>query len=206
MAGNMHRPRETADDVHRLKRQMRIEAIARRASQPDAQGLSETIFRQLAALPEYAGARVVMLYLDVRDEVRTRWFVPAAWAQGKTVVVPYCTESDLELFRLDNFDELIPGTMGILEPKPELRVARDKRIDPTQLDLVVVPGVAFDRRGGRLGYGKGYYDKLLRQVRGDATKAAVCFECQLFAEIPVLPHDVRMDMVVTEKAVYRANA
>ena len=66
-----------------------------------------------------------------------------------------------------------------------------------------MPGLSFDRRGGRLGYGKGYYDKLLHQVRGDAAKLAVCFECQLVAEVPSLPHDVRMDLIVTEKAVYR---
>jgi 5-formyltetrahydrofolate cyclo-ligase len=203
MTDDMRESDELADAVRQLKRRMRAEAAARRASQPDAERLSEKIFRQLAALPEYASARTVMLYLDFRDEVRTRWFVPKVWAAGKRIVVPYCTESDLELFRLDRFDELAPGAMGILEPKPELRSDPDKRIDAKQLDLIVAPGVAFDSRGNRLGYGKGYYDKLLQQVRGDAAKVAVCFECQLFAEIPVLPHDVRMDMIVTEKAVYR---
>ena len=92
--------------------------------------------------------------------------------------------------------------MGVLEPKQELRGRADRRIDPTELDLIVAPGLAFDRRGGRLGYGKGYYDRFLHQIRGDATKLAVCFECQLFPEIPVLPHDVRMDLVVTENAIY----
>ncbi len=68
-----------------------------------------------------------------------------------------------------------------------------------------MPGLAFDRRGGRLGYGKGYYDRLLHHVRSDATKAAVCFECQLLADIPLLDHDIRMDLVVTEQAVYHAD-
>ncbi len=95
--------------------------------------------------------------------------------------------------------------LGILEPKPELRGRAATTLDAKDLDLIIAPGLAFDRRGGRLGYGKGYYDKLLRQVRGDATKLAVGFECQLFAEVPVLPHDVRMDIIVTEKAVYRSD-
>jgi 5-formyltetrahydrofolate cyclo-ligase len=67
----------------------------------------------------------------------------------------------------------------------------------------VIPGLAFDRRGGRLGYGKGYYDRFLGHIRGDATRVAICFECQLVAEVPVLPHDIRMHMIVTEEAVYK---
>lgn len=194
---------EMIDEVRQLKRQMRADAKARRAKQPDAERLSREIFGRLAALPEYARARTVMIYLDIRDEVRTRWFVPKAWTDGKRVVVPYCEASELRLFRLDGFDELAPAAMGILEPKPELRGRSDKTIEPAELDLIVAPGVAFDRRGARLGYGKGYYDRLLQRIRGDATKAAVCFECQLVDEVPSLPHDVRMDVIVTEKAVYR---
>jgi len=186
-----------------LKQQMRIAALAQRAKQPDAERLSRQIFEQLVALPEYARARTLMFYLDIRHEVRTRWFVPTAWNEGNRVVVPCCEDGEIELFRLDRFDELLPRTMGVLEPKPELRSQPDKMIEPSQLDFIVVPGLAFDRRGGRLGYGKGYYDRLLHQVRPDAAKVAVCFECQLFPEIPLLPHDIRMDLVVTEKAVYR---
>jgi 5-formyltetrahydrofolate cyclo-ligase len=194
---------ETINDTRRLKRQMRAEAAVRRASQADAEHLSREIFRRLAALPEYAAAATVLVYLDIRSEVRTRWFLPSAWAAGKRVAVPFCEESRLGLFRLDHLDQLAPGAMGILEPKSDLRTLADKRIAPADLDLIVVPGLSFDRRGGRLGYGKGYYDKLLHEVRGDAAKVAVCFECQLAAEIPALPHDVRMDLIVTEKAVYR---
>lgn len=193
---------EIIDEVWQLKRQMRAEASARRAKQSNADALSRAIFQHLVALPEYARARTLMLYLDVRSEVRTRWFVPTAWDEGKRVVVPYCEDGEIELFRLDHLDELAPGIMDVLEPKPELRSCADRKIDPSELDLIVVPGLAFDRRGGRLGYGKGYYDKLLHQIRNDATKVAVCFECQLVPEVPVLPHDIRMDMVITENAAY----
>jgi 5-formyltetrahydrofolate cyclo-ligase len=193
------------DEVRRLKQQMRIEASQRRANQPDAEGLSRQIFERLTALPEYARTRTLMLYLDVRSEVRTRWFVPTAWGDGKRVVVPYCENGQIELFQLQSFDDLLPATMGVLEPKPELRRRPDRRVDPDEPDLVVTPGLAFDRTGGRLGYGKGYYDRFLHQIRGDAMKLAVCFECQLFPEIPVLPHDIRVDLVVTENAVYPTN-
>ncbi len=194
------------DQTRHLKQQIRAEALGRRAQQADADLLSRRIFQHVVALPEYAKAHTVMLYLDVGSEVRTRWFVPTAWAEGKQVVVPWCEKAGLGLFRLDSFDELAPGTMGILEPKPEWRSRADRSVAPAELDLVVAPGVAFDRRGARLGYGKGYYDKLLQRIRGDATKAALCFECQLFSEIPALPHDIAMDIIVTETSAYRVIA
>jgi len=194
------------DEVRRLKRQMRAEASAHRAKQPNAEALSQAIFQRLVTLPEYARAQTLMLYLDVRSEVRTHWFVPTAWKEGKRVVVPYCEDGEIELFRLDQLDELAPGLMEVPEPKPELRGRADRKIDPSELDLIVVPGLAFDYHGGRLGYGMGYYDKLLHQIRNDATKAAVCFERQLVLEVPLLPHDIRMDMVITENAIYQVHA
>jgi len=192
------------DKVRQLKQKMRGEASAHRARQPNAEYLSRQIFQQLVTLPEYTHACTLMLYIDVRAEVHTRWFLPTAWDQQKRVVVPYCENGQIELFWLKSLDELAPGTMGVLEPKRELRHDDSRGITPVELDLVVTPGLAFDRNGSRLGYGKGYYDKFLHQLRDDATKLAICFECQMFPEIPVLPHDVRMDMVVTERAIYTA--
>ncbi len=194
------------DEVLQSKKQLRAEASARRAKQPDAERASRQIFQQLGALPEYARARTVMLYLDFLSEVRTRWFLPTAWSEGKHVVVPYCENGEIELFRLDHVGELAPGTIGVLEPRRELRGHGDRKIERSGPDLIVIPGLAFDRRGGRLGYGKGYYDRFLHHVRSDATRLAVCFECQLFADIPLLPHDIRMEMIVTEKAVYKIKA
>ena len=143
-----------------------------------------------------------MYYVDVRDEVRTRHALPAALASGKRIVVPYCKEGELELFHLENMDELELGMYRILEPKVALRAVESKHLQPADLDLVMVPGVAFDRHGGRTGHGKGYYDKLLQHARADAPLVALAFECQLFEEIPAESHDIYMDKVVTEAAVY----
>ena len=101
--------RQEIDEVLRRKKVLRAEASARRAEQPDAQRASQEIFRQLAALPEYVRARTVMLYLDFLSEVRTRWFLPTAWSEGKHVVVPYCENGEIELFRLDHVGELAPA-------------------------------------------------------------------------------------------------
>ncbi|MGA2797915.1 MAG: 5-formyltetrahydrofolate cyclo-ligase [Thermoguttaceae bacterium] len=193
------------EKVLREKQELRLSVAARRETQKEADVLSRRIWDKILALPQFASARTVMTYLDIGSEVRTRRFVPELLRLEKKVVVPYCAASEIRLFHLKNMDELSPGTWQILEPKPEWRERAERQVDAAELDLIVVPGVAFDRCGGRLGLGKGYYDRFLLHVRPDALKIAPAFECQLVDKIPVLPHDVRVDMVVTEIAVYKAD-
>lgn len=190
------------DDTQQLKKSIREQAHAARNALPNKDELSGVICERLASLPEYASANTVMYYVDVRSEVRTRHYLPTALTQGKQIVVPYCVNGELQLFHLQNMDELAVGMYKIMEPKAEMRGLADKRIEPDDLDLVIVPGVAFDRDGGRTGHGFGYYDKLLNRARPDAPLVALAFECQLFPRIPMQSHDVFMDKVVTESAVY----
>ena len=189
--------------MHSVKQQIRTQAEANRRARPDKDQASRIICEQFAALPEYAAADTVMCYLDVRSEVRTRQFLSTALEGSKRIVVPYCLDDRLGLFLLDSMDELAAGMYEIPEPKVELRALARRKVDVGRLDLVMVPGVAFDRRGARLGRGKGYYDRLLASVRTDTLLVALAFECQVFAEIPTEPHDVYMDKVITEKAVYQ---
>jgi 5-formyltetrahydrofolate cyclo-ligase len=155
-------------------------------------------------LPEYTAAKTILFYVDAGSEVRTRHMLPEALAGDKRIVVPYCIveTNELELFLLEDMAELVEGAYRILEPRPELRSAPGKRVAPKELDLAMIPGTAFDSRGGRMGQGKGYYDRLLAQARPDCPLIALAFECQMFPEIPVAPHDVFMDKVLTEQAVY----
>ena len=190
------------NDLFERKTAIRKQAHENRRQQPEKDAVSERIVRRFMDLAEYEKAGTVMFYVDVRDEVRTRHALPEALASGKRIVVPYCLNGELELFWLENMDELELGMYRILEPKVELRDVAAKRLTPTDLDLVMVPGVAFDRNGGRTGHGKGYYDKLLQHARKDAPLVALSFECQLFDEIPAESHDIFMDKVVTEDAVY----
>ena len=191
-------------DLHDHKKQIREQAHASRNAQADKEALSEAICAKFTALPAYAAARTVMYYIDVRREVRTRHFLPTALTQGKRIVVPWCNAAgELELFHLESMEELAVGMYKILEPKPELRHAPGKAVQAEELDLVMVPGVAFDRAGARMGHGKGYYDKLLQHARPDAPLVALAFECQLFPEIPVASHDIFMDQVITEAATYQ---
>ncbi len=193
---------EVAVETQSPKQLIRTQAHAARNSQPDKDEISHRIVARFMALPEYAAAQTVMFYVDVRSEVRTRNDLARALESGKKIVVPYCVEGELELFHLEAMDELSLGMYRILEPRDDLRDVPAKRVDVEELDLIMVPGVAFDRHGGRTGHGKGYYDKLLEHARPETPLVALAFECQLFPEIPMQSHDMFMDKVVTEAAVY----
>lgn len=194
---------EPVSDFKARKQALREQAHANRNAQENKDELSKQICAKFMALPEYTAARTVMFYIDVRSEVRTRHNLPDALASGKKIVVPWCNEAgELELFHLANMDELSVGMYKILEPKPELRKLPEKVVGPTDLDIVMVPGVAFDRRGARMGHGKGYYDKLLQHARPDCPLIALAFECQFFPEIPTARHDIFMDKIITEAGVY----
>lgn len=186
---------------------MRRAAYDARNAQPDKESVSERAVERLIELPEYAAAQTVLWYLDCRSELRTRYMLPTVLNSGKRIVVPYCTVDDagankLGLWLLESMDELIVGKWKILEPPRERWGEPGKEIAPPALDLVIVPGVGFSRTGGRMGNGQGYYDRLLANVRPDCKLIGLCYECQLFDDLIVSPHDVFMDKVVTELAVY----
>ncbi len=184
------------------KTEIRAAAHAARKAQADKEGVSQRITDRVMSMPQYKNAKCVMWYVDVRDEARTRHALPKALQSSQKIVVPYCVDGELELFFLESMDELELGMYKILEPRADLREVASKKIEVEELDFVMVPGVAFDRNGGRTGHGKGYYDKLLENARPDTPLIALAFECQLFDEIPMQSHDIYMDAVVTEDAIY----
>ncbi len=193
----------TEISIRERKDALRKQAHANRNAQENKDDLSRRIVGAFMSLPEYAEAETVMFYIDVRSEVRTRHDLELALQSAKTIIIPWCNaEGELELFRLDSMDELEVGMYKILEPRTELRSLPEKQVQVESLDLIMVPGVGFDRRGGRMGHGKGYYDKLLQHARKDTPLVALAFECQVFEEIPVADHDIYMDKLITEDHVY----
>lgn len=192
----------TADLLAQRKTEIRKAAHAARKAQEEKDHVSQKITDRVVQLPEYRAAACVMWYVDVRDEARTRHALPEALESGKRIVIPYCVDGELELFHLETMDELETGMYKILEPRAELREVAAKRVDVVELDLILVPGVAFDARGGRTGHGKGYYDKLLENAKPETPLISLAFECQMFDEIPMQAHDIFMDKVVTEANVY----
>lgn len=186
---------------------MRRAAYDARNAQPDKDQVSELAVAALVNLPEYQAAHTVLWYLDCRSELRTRHALPTVLASDKRIIVPYCTVDEhgankLGLWWLKSMDELIIGKWKILEPPRERWGEPGKEVEPEELDLVIVPGVGFSRQGGRMGNGQGYYDRLLERVRPDCPLIGLGYECQLFDNLIVGPHDVFMDKVVTEQAVY----
>jgi|SRR5579872_6969637 len=194
---------EALTAMQEKKKAIREQAHENRRQQENKEELSRAICEKFVALSAYSAAKTVMFYVDVRTEVRTRDYLATALTHGKKIVVPWCnTGGELKLFWLKSMEDLAIGMYKILEPKLELRNLADRQVPVTELDLVMVPGVAFTRDGARMGHGKGYYDKLLEHARADAPLVALAFECQLFPEIPTQSHDVFMDKIITEKATY----
>lgn len=182
-------------------------AYAARHAQVEKEAVSAEICRRVLAQPWYQTAQTVMWYVHCRSEVRTLATVVAELESDKRVVVPYCTldangQKQLGRWHLQSIGELQPGMWNILEPPRERWLEPAKQVGAAELDVVIVPGVAFDQHGGRLGNGAGYYDRLLQKVRPDAVMAAIGYEAQLLPQVAMDEHDVFMDFVVTERAIY----
>lgn len=189
------------------KAEQRQIAYAARNAQADKDTVSTKICRRVREQPWYQSAQTVMWYLHCRSEVRTLPVVLAELDSDKRIVVPYCTvdaegQKQLGLWHLQAIDELQPGMWNILEPPRERWIEPTKQVVVDELDAIIVPGVAFDKQGGRLGNGAGYYDRLLQKVRSNAVLAAVCYEAQLLPQVAMDTHDVFMDFVVTDQAIY----
>jgi 5-formyltetrahydrofolate cyclo-ligase len=198
---------EELEALMERKAKMRRQAYDARNAQENKDELSKIIVEKFVKLPEYRKPKTVMWYLDVRSEVRTRHLIAEALNSDKNIIVPYCTvdeegQNKLGLWHLESMDELVVGKWKILEPPKDRWGEKGKEVEPEALDLIMVPGVGFDRRGGRMGNGQGYYDRLLENARPDAPLIALAFESQMFPEILVGPHDIFMDKVITEKAIY----
>jgi 5-formyltetrahydrofolate cyclo-ligase len=157
------------------------------------------IHARLLAMPEWSAARVVHCYLSMRSEVDTHPLIDAALAQGKRVVVPIVVPKAPELSHawLESLggDALVPGSFGTFNPRDARPAA------PGDWDLTIVPLLAFDRRGYRLGYGKGFYDRLLSAA--PATSIGIAFADQEVALLPDEPHDMRLHWIVTEREAIR---
>jgi len=175
-------------DKKELRKQ--IKALKKQYSLEQKMEMSRPLWDVLGQKAIFREARTVLLYWSMDDEVFTHDYV-CKWAGKKTVLLP-CVKGDvLELRVFTGMESLRPGeSFGILEPVGELYT------DYEAIDLIVVPGVAFDRQGNRLGRGRGYYDKILKETPA-ARKVGICFGFQLVEQVPVDELDVRMDLVIS---------
>lgn len=168
---------------------------------PEARRRSDdALFARFLALPEIAEAGTILLYHGMDTEPDTVRLLPPLWALGKRVCLPRCLPGNQMEARLVQRDSsLIRHPYGMLEPDLTCPL-----VPPDRVDLVLVPGLAFDRSGGRLGRGGGYYDRWLAGYSG--LTAALCRDGLLLESIPRLPHDLGVDLVVTERGLYGPSA
>jgi 5-formyltetrahydrofolate cyclo-ligase len=188
--------------IGEAKKALRGEMLARRrrlSADDIAQG-SEAIAAHFCAWPLYKSAKVVMLYLAMADEPQTEKLIAAVWADGKTVCVPFMGEKygHMEAGLITGWDELVTGRLGLKMPDP----ARVRVIAPPAIDLIVVPGVAFDRAGYRVGMGAGYYDRFLPQTA--ACRLGVAWSFQVVDAVPADEHDAQLDYLLTEGGIWPA--
>ncbi len=164
---------------------------------------SQEIWEHVKGDPKYQAARAVLVYMDYRSEVMTTGLVEELLADtSKKVFAPKVEGMHIRFYEIKSLDELKKGYQGIREPEenPERRFTPDMA---ARLEAVVlVPGAAFDRQRGRIGYGKGFYDRFFSDY-GEVYGIALSFSCQIAKEIPMEPHDRRPDIIVTENGIIR---
>lgn len=160
---------------------------------------SKAIFEHFFTLREISTAQNIFIFINFRSEVDTKPIIERLLEMGKNVIVPYTDipNKRLQLFYLNDFKELIEGSYGILEPNPS--TAKEAKLK--DVDLVVVPGSAFDTKGGRMGYGGGFYDRLLPYIKSGVKTVAIAFELQIVEQVPMGYYDRRVDIIVTEERI-----
>lgn len=159
-----------------------------------SQIITEKIFKS----DSYINSETIMVFISFSDEVDTHPFIKKAIADGKKVLVPitYPKTKELKPSRIKSFDELEAGFYNILTPKKEFI----RFVDPEEIDLVIVPGVAFRKDGYRVGYGGGYYDRFLAKIPNTPT-LAIGFSIQIVKDLPVDSYDIPVDYIYTEKNI-----
>lgn len=182
-----------------MKKEIRKQALAERDNIPPERrmAMSREIEARLFDLPEFRSAQVVMFFASFRSEVDTETMIRRALRSGKRVILPKVAGKELTLYEIRDFDaDVETGAWGIPEPKPLVPAKLEK------IDLMIMPGAAFDEQGNRLGYGAGFYDKLLPAFKG--ATIALAFEAQILSNVPADPHDAPVKKIVTEKRVITA--
>lgn len=162
--------------------------------------LAGVIEHTLFALPEVAAAGTILLFYSFGSEVATAGMAERVLREGKRLLLPYLKGQVMEAAQVRAGDELVPTGYGPKEPAHHIRV------DPEDVDLVVTPGLAYDRLGRRLGYGAGYYDLYLSRLGRRAVRVGVAFSVQVVERVPAGPKDVAVDLLVTDRGSFDCRA
>jgi 5-formyltetrahydrofolate cyclo-ligase len=184
---------------------LRKTTLAGRDTLPENERIdkSRTICSKLFNFGEIQSARTIFIYMHFRSEVQTSGFINLCLLSGKTVTIPHTLPGENRLLSIQITDpqlDVVPGYRGI--PEPVKRLLQTARLSPDKIDAAIVPGSVFDKSGGRLGYGGGYYDRFLAQDAPRAFRIGLAYEMQVVDRVPLQQHDQLMDLVVTEDNIY----
>ncbi len=170
-------------------------------SDEEVRTLGDKINSTVMRLPQYKNAKTIMLYLNFNNEICSKELIEDSFSKGRRVVIPYCKKEGLEILPTELRDveiELERTKFGYLETKEE----HLKLVDIEEIDLIIVPGLAFDKSCHRLGFGAGYYDRFLSKLGGKTETIGVAYDFQILDIIPELElTDIPLDYVVTEKRI-----
>jgi len=161
---------------------------------------TKAIENRLFDLANFLEAKITLLYVNNEHEVLTENILKRAYSYNKIVVLPvYNTENfEMELKKVDNLEkDLNPGPRDILQPDE----SRCKVVPIDKIDIAIIPAVALDEKGGRIGSGKGYYDRLIPRLAITTRKVALAFEAQIIPQVPIESHDKHVDIIITEDRV-----
>lgn len=176
-----------------------MRAARRRLAETEQQAAAQAVFALLSEFEPYRSAKCVMAYMACRGELDLGPVIRDVLERGKTLLLPRCEPGrQLTARKVVGNDDLSPGAYGLMEPNADCEIA-----DPKQIDLILVPGAAFDRIGGRIGQGAGYYDQFLPET--DGLRVGICHGFALFERVPCEIHDIRMDTVITPGGIIRAH-
>jgi len=190
------------EDPKTKKAEIRKSTLARRdgLSKKERTEKSKAVLNRLSEFANFLEARIVLFYLSHKSEVDTKPMIRKAFQLEKIVALPMIDQEKGEIvpFKIGNLKkDTQPGYRGIPEPIPQ----RCKQIPVQHINLAIIPGIAFDERGGRIGYGTGFYDRFIPELDITTRKVALSFECQIVPQIPMEPHDRYTDIIITEERI-----
>jgi len=183
------------------KKTLRQETLLKRDAIPEniKEEKDAAIRQRIIRLPEFTDAKTIFFYASFKSEADTIEMIKISLSHGKQIILPRVDKENkkLLLYKIKDINELAQGYMGILEPS----VSEGKLTGLDDIDLIIIPGAAFDVLGSRLGYGAGFYDRLLAGMKKKIPIIAPAYEEQIVDDIPSEPHDVKVDKIVTDMRV-----
>ncbi|MEE4356308.1 MAG: 5-formyltetrahydrofolate cyclo-ligase [Desulfococcaceae bacterium] len=194
-------------DENKEKKNAIREEFAAMIAELSAEELAEKtkiIEDRLFEFANFVESRIPLLYMNRDGEIATESIIRRAYQQHKIVTLPIFDKDkrSIRLMKVDDFDKDLKadGPRGVPEPDPE----KCKKIPLDKVDIAIIPGLAFDEKGGRIGSGLGYYDRLIPKLSATTRKVALCLEKQIIPQVPMESHDRHVDIIITdERIIYK---